>query len=392
VLATRLHAPGDLRLAGEPRPVPRPEESLVRVTAVGICGSDLHWWDEAGIGDATLAHPLVLGHEAAGVIEDGPHRGTRVAIDPAITCGTCSPCRAGHRNLCTRIAFAGHGRQDGALREYLAWPSRLLHPLPDALSDAEGALLEPLGVALHALDLGHLRLGGSAVVAGCGPLGLLLVATLRAAGAARVIAFEPLPHRREAARAFGADPVLDPAEADFPSAARPSSPGAAGASSPGAAGASSPGAAGASSPGARPGPAGTEYSSGESGAAQASSAATLREAVGEGVDVAFEMAGADAAIGLAMAAARPGGRVVLGGIPVGDRTAFQASVARRKGLTVAMVRRANEAYPRAIRLVASGAVDLTGLVTHRFGLARAGEAFAVAAQRQGIKVIIEPGA
>ena len=86
-----------------------PGETLVRVPAVGICGSDLHWWDEAQIGDAALARPLVLGHEAAGVIEEGPLHGIRVAIDPAIPCGACRPCRDGYRNLCTRIRFAGHG-------------------------------------------------------------------------------------------------------------------------------------------------------------------------------------------------------------------------------------------------------------------------------------------
>ena len=152
--AARLHEVGDLRLTDEPVPEPGPEESLVRVTAVGICGSDLHWWGEGGIGDATLSRPLVLGHEAAGVIADGPRRGERVAIDPAIPDGTCRLCRAGYRNLCLHLRFAGHGGQDGAMREFLAWPSDLLHPLPDTLSDADGALLEPLEAALTAAG-GH---------------------------------------------------------------------------------------------------------------------------------------------------------------------------------------------------------------------------------------------
>jgi L-iditol 2-dehydrogenase len=107
--------------------------------------------------------------------------------------------------------------------------------------------------------------------------------------------------------------------------------------------------------------------------------------------VAFEMAGTDEAVRLAMMAARPGGRVVLGGIPGDDRTTFRASTARRKGLTIAMVRRMNDAYPRAIGLAAAGRVDLAALVTHRFGLAEAPEAFTVAAQRSGLKVMIEPG-
>jgi L-iditol 2-dehydrogenase len=332
--AARLHGVGDLRLADEPEPATGPDQELVRVTAVGICGSDLHWWDEAGIGDAVITRPLVLGHEAAGVIEAGPRRGTRVAIDPAITCGRCRPCLDGYRNLCLNIRFAGHGDQDGAMRELLAWPSDLLHPLPDSVTDTDGALLEPLGVAIHALDLGHLRLGARVAVVGCGPIGLLLIAVLRTAGARHIAAFEPLPHRREAALRYGADVCLRPDILP----------------------------------------------------------ADLRELVGEGAEVVFEMAGTADAVTLSMTAVRPGGRVVLGGIPSDDRIAFEASTARRKGLTIAMVRRMNNVYGRAIGLAAAGSFSLAPLVTDRFGLASAGPAFGVAAKRKGLKVIIEPAA
>src|SRR5690348_14920107 len=212
--AARLHAVGDLRVADEPEPEGGPGMSLVRVTAVGICGSDLHWWDEGAIGDAKLSHPLVLGHEGAGVIADGPRRGERVAIDPAIPCETCRACRDGYRNLCHRITFAGHGETDGMLREVMAWPSALLHPLPDQVSDADGAMLEPLGVAIHSADLGHLPFAGTASVIGCGPVGLLLIGVLKAAGARSVLAVEPLAHRRAAAARMGADQVCDSAVGD----------------------------------------------------------------------------------------------------------------------------------------------------------------------------------
>jgi L-iditol 2-dehydrogenase len=330
----RLHAVGDLRLADEPVPAPGPGETLVRVTAVGICGSDLHWWGEGEIGDATLAHPLVLGHEAAGVIDAGPDRGKRVAIDPAISCGACRPCRDGYRNLCVRVRFAGHGEQDGAMREHLAWPSHLLHPLPEGVADADGAVLEPLGVAVHALDLGHVRLGATVMVVGCGPIGLLLIQVLRGAGAGRIVAVEPLAHRRTAAARYGADVCLDPVDVAVPR--------------------------------------------------------DVREVAGPGADVVFEMAGTESAVGLAMTAARPGGRVVLGGIPASDRIAFRASTARRKGLTIAMVRRMNDVYPRAISLVAAGRVDVATLVTHRLDLGSAPKAFGIAAERSGLKVIVEP--
>ncbi len=327
--AARLHAAGDLRVGEEPVPGASEGMSLVRVTAVGICGSDLHWWDEGAIGDATLAHPLVLGHEGAGVIAEGPRRGERVAIDPAIACGTCRACRDGYANLCYRIRFAGHGETDGMMREFMTWPTELLYPLPDGVSDADGALLEPLGVALHSVDLGHLRFGGTASVVGCGPIGLLLIAVLKAAGASSVLAIEPLAHRREAASRDGADVVAEPG-------------------------------------------------------------ADLRELTGFGVDVAFEAAGTGDGVRLAVESARPGGRVVLAGIPPDDTITLQASVARRKGLTIAMVRRMNHVYPRAIGLAARGAVDLGSLVSRRAGLDSAAGAFGEAARRSGLKVLIEP--
>src|SRR5512146_1370811 len=167
----RLHAIGDLRLHEEGMPVPVAGETQIHVRAVGICGSDLHWLEAGGIGDAQLDHPLVLGHEFAGMTEAGE----RVAVDPAIACGECEMCRTGNPNLCAHLRFAGHGAQDGALREMMAWPTRCLYPLPASLSFADGAMLEPLGVALHAMDLAKLKTGATVGVFGCGPIGLLIV-------------------------------------------------------------------------------------------------------------------------------------------------------------------------------------------------------------------------
>jgi L-iditol 2-dehydrogenase len=333
--AARLYGVGDIRVGDEPVPEPGPGETLVQVTAVGICGSDLHWFSEGAIGDAQLSQPLVLGHEAAGVIASGPRRGQRVAIDPAIPDGTCRACRDGYRNLCPHVRFSGHGGTDGSMREFMAWPSELLHPLPDELSARDGAMLEPLGVAVHSIDLGHLPFAGTAAVIGCGPIGLLTIQLLRVSGAESVVAFDPRRHRREAAAKLGADQVADPGEL------------------------------------------GPEFDG-------------LRDLVGDGVDVAFEIAGGDAGVGLAMHATRPGGRVTLGGIPDDDRIRFGASAARRKGLTIAMVRRMNEVYERAISLVAGGQVDTGTLVTDRFGLDDTAAAFGTAARRDGLKVIVEP--
>ena len=327
----RLHGAGDLRLHEESIPSPGPGESLVRVTAVGVCGSDLHWFSEAGIGDARLARPLVLGHEFAGVTEAGQ----RVAVDPAITCGLCEYCQAGHPNFCLELRFAGHAENDGALREYVAWPTRYLYPLPDALNDVDGAQLEPLGVAIHAVDLAHIKPGMTVGVFGCGPIGLLTLQVARAAGAAQLVATDlpSVPHRLDAARSLGAQVFA----AD----------------------------------------------------SKQSEVNEILSATGQqGVDVAFEVAGENEAVQAAIAAVRPGGKVILVGIPPDDRTAFTASTARRKGLTIKLVRRMKHTYPRAIRLVESGKVNVRSLVTGRFPLAKAAEAFAVAAKREGIKVVI----
>ncbi len=199
--SVRLHGTGNLQIHDEPVPVAGTGEQLVQIKSVGVCGSDLHWFAEGSIGDAKLDHPLVLGHEFAGETEDGQ----RVAIDPAIPCGHCEFCELGHPNLCDNMIFAGHGKNDGALREYGSYPTQCLFPIPDSLSYADGAMLEPLGVAIHTVDLGKLKAGMNVGVFGCGPIGLLIIQMAKLSGAANIFATDKLPHRVEAAKRFGAD-------------------------------------------------------------------------------------------------------------------------------------------------------------------------------------------
>lgn len=316
-------------------PTLAPGQVLLQVTAVGLCGSDRHWFEDAGIGDAHLSAPLVLGHELAGVIASGPRTGERVAIDPAIPCGSCRHCRAARANLCLALEFAGHAGTDGGLRRWMAWPEQRVHALPDSCSDAEGALLEPLGVAIHAVDLAQVRVGDAVAVVGCGPIGLLLIQLARLAGARWVGATDPLGHRLEAAARFGA--------ATFPV-------------------------------------------DGERG-----SATELIAAAGNGgVDVTFEAAGSAEAVQTAIRIAGPGTRVVVVGIPSDDRVTFRASTARRKELTILFTRRMLQTYPRAIDLVRRQAVDVAGLVTHRFPLQDGERAFEALQGRVGTKVLVEP--
>ena len=320
--ALRLHAAGELRLHEEPDPEPRAGDVLVRVGGVGLCGSDRHWFLEGGIGDAVLERPLVLGHELAGVVAAGARAGERVVLDPAVPCGRCALCLAGQGHLCADLRFAGHGSTDGGLRTLVAWPEQLAHPLPDEVSDVAAPLLEPLGVALHAVDLGGSGPATSAAVLGCGPIGLLLVQALREAGAMVELASDPLPHRAAAARELGA---------------------------------------------------------------------RRSERAGIEVDVAYEAAGDDAALDAAIAAARPGGRVVVVGIPDGDRSCFRAAAARRKELTLVFCRRMRaDDLRRAIALAGAERLELASLVSARYALADGPEAFRDVVERRGLKVLVEP--
>lgn len=326
----RLHGRGDLRLHDEERPRPGPGEILVRVRAVGLCGSDLHWFSEGGVGEGTVIRPFILGHEFGGVTEDG----RCVAVDPAIPCDACASCRDGYANLCEGVRFAGDGVQDGGLGEWVAWPEHCVIPLPGSLTEADAAMLEPLGIALHAVDLAHIRTAASVGVFGCGPIGLLILQVARLSGA-RLFATDlaSRPHRLDAARALGASVFA----ADGGCEGR-----------------------------------------------------AIHDAVGGGgLDVALEAAGDNAAVDAAIDAVRPGARVVLVGIPSEARTSFIASTGRRKGLTLVLARRMGHVYPRAIQLVTSGRVDIRSLVTHRFPLDQVQAAFDAAAQRVGHKVVVE---
>lgn len=340
--AARLHGPRDFRLEDLPEPpAPAPDEVIVQVGSVGVCGSDLHTYLDGRIGDTILAAPLVLGHEFAGTVvaagaeaRDGlgqPLRaGQRVAVDPAIPCWRCDRCEAGHPNLCRHLRFMGLWPDDGALQERVRVPARGCFPLPDALSLDEGALLEPLGVALHAVDLARLHVAQSVAVLGCGPIGLLILRLARLAGASPIFALDRFDWRLAMARRWGADEALDITAGDPVDM-------------------------------------------------------VLARTGGRGVAVAIEAAWGGEAIEQAVRMADLGARVVLVGIPSEDRAEFTHSVARRKGLTLLLSRRMKHTYSRATALALAGTISLAGLITHRFPLEKTGDAFALnAAYGDGI--------
>ncbi|MDZ7372204.1 MAG: alcohol dehydrogenase catalytic domain-containing protein, partial [candidate division KSB1 bacterium] len=339
----RLVALRTLELYEEPIPEPAAGEALLRIRAVGICGSDLHRFRGASFGDEDN-RGMVLGHEFAATVEklgEGVDRlqvGDRVAVEAAHHCGECEWCRRGYPNLCPRVRFCGMPDVEGALRDYMVWPAHLLHKLPPNLDYEDGVLAEVFGVALHAVDLAHVRPAMTAAVLGCGPIGLAVLHLLRRlTGVSAVWVSDPVEARREAALRFGADAAFDPQKEDV-------------------------------------------------------STALNRETRGCGVDFIFEAAGVPQTFEQMVDIAAPGGHLIVIGIPEDDRCAFAAGAARRKGLTFRFVRRSLMTYERVLTLMGKGFIDGRSLITHRFSLDRAQEAFQLAeAYADGvIKAVILP--
>jgi len=339
----RLMEPLRFELRDECEPVPGPGEALVESLAVGICASDIHYYAEGGIGENRLTEPLIPGHEPMGtVMAVGPNVaeewiGKRVAVEPGVPCFKCEVCLRGDINLCPEVRFFGTPPIDGAFRERFVHPAVMLEEVPEDFSPTDGAMLEPLGVAIHAVDLAKPRTGTGAVVVGCGTIGLSTIVMLRAAGVSPIYAMDPLPYRIEIAQKVGADQVFLGLAADVLE----------------------------------------DYM-----------AVTKRR----GTEVVFEAAGQAAAHAPAMEMAAIGGKAVIIGITAADRVTYRESRARRKGLTIYMARRSRFTLRRGIQLIQSNRIDLSELVTHRFPLGRIQEAFEIARHyRDGVvKAVIEP--
>jgi L-iditol 2-dehydrogenase len=315
-----LHGPHDARVAPFNLREGEDGETLLDVAAVGLCGSDLHYFKDGGIGSAVIREPFVPGHEFGGylsedVTELGLARGALVAVDPNRACGHCEHCRAGHPNLCPNVRFIGAPPFDGAMTERIWVPKSQIVPLPETMSPLEAVMLEPLGVAIHAVDLAKPRLLERVAVLGCGPIGLLILQVLKVAGAGDILAVDPLTHRREMAKALGAAEVGE-------------------------------------------------------------GVADIRAWThNEGCPLVVEATNSPDGFRDAVLSARIGGRVVLVGIPDGDVYTLPAAEARRRGLKIKFSRRMGEVYPRAIALVTTGKVDVRTMVTHEVGLEEAPEAF-----------------
>jgi L-iditol 2-dehydrogenase len=334
----------EIRDAREPT-LRDPEDVMVRIDAVGVCGSDIHYYTEGRIGSQIVKFPEIIGHECSGTVTaiGGAVRklgsGQRVAIDPLLACGECDQCIAGRLHTCRRQKFLGcPGQATGALAQYLVMPARCCYPVPAPMSAAQAAMVEPLAVALHSLRLAPLNPGAKIAILGAGPIGLSVLLVCRATlkdRDSRVYVSDLIDERVEAARRCGADWCGNSRHQDIRAAIAAQEP--------------------------------------------------------LGLDVVFECAGQQDTLDQAAELLKPGGTLLIVGIPELDRVSFDPHLLRRHELEVKSVRRQNNCLAPAIELIASGAVSVDPLVTHRFPLAKTKNAFdLVASYGEGvIKAMIE---
>ncbi len=325
-------------------PVPGPGEVLIKVEAVGVCGSDVHYYRHGRIGSQIVNKPLVLGHEAAGKIVvtgkgvGGIKAGTRVALEPGVPCRVCEFCRKGEYNVCLKMRYFGCPSVDGAYREYLTHPADFVFPLPANLSYEEGAMIEPLSVGLHAVELGGIRPGDTVAVIGAGSIGLCALQAARLAGAGVIFISDKLAPRLKLAKKFGAGVTVD--------------------------------------------------------ASLENLVEVVKKATGgRGVDVAIEAVGSDETFQQTLDAARPGATVVFIGIKAEGKITLDIDPARKKGLTIKNVRRFRHWYSRAIQLTGRGKTDVKSLVTHRFPMKRILDAFRLVENYSDgvVKAVVYPG-
>jgi L-iditol 2-dehydrogenase len=317
----------ELDICERPRPVlERPDDVLLRIETVGVCGSDIHYYTEGRIGGQVIEHPATLGHECAGtVVEAGPaaprlKAGQRVAVDPAISCGQCDQCRQGRAHTCRKLQFLGcPGQAPGAAAEFITIAAESCYPIPDSMTMVQAALVEPLSVGVHAVHLAAMPPGGAVGVLGSGPIGLCVLMAIGALCPNRTFVTDLLDNRLGLAKRYGADWAGVPTREDVVGA-------------------------------------------------------ILKEE-SEGLDCVFECAGRQETLDQAVELLKPGGTLVMVGIPEGDRVSFRTEALRRKELRLQNVRRQNDCTKEAIDLVATGAVDVDPLATHHFALDETKEAF-----------------
>jgi L-iditol 2-dehydrogenase len=338
--AAVLHAANDLRVEDVPVPSIGPEDALVRVRACGICASDVHYFVHGRIGQYVVEEPMIVGHELAGdVVAIGPGVrglavGTRVALEPGVTCGRCQMCKSGRYNLCPDVSFFATPPIQGAMSEYAVIRADFAHPLPDHVSYEQGALCEPISVGIHCCDLTGVKPGDRVVILGAGPIGLTAILAARQRGAGLVIISDVYPARLDVARRLGAVAV-DVRTEDI--------------------------------------------------------AAVVRERTGGvGAEALFDTSGVRGVTEAAPELVRKGGAIAIVGLPADDAITYRMLTVVHKELTIHGVFRYANTYAAAVALVASGQYPVEAVVTDHYPIDEALAAFdtALNAKDRAIKVMV----
>lgn len=332
---SELRGAGDVAVVERETPRPAEGEVLVEVGSVGVCGSDVHYYEHGRIGPYVVESPLVLGHEAGGVVAAvGPgvttlSVGQRVSIEPGVPCRACAQCLAGRYNLCPDVKFFATPPYDGAFSQYVVMPAQFVFPVPDSISDDAAGLLEPLSVGVWACRRAQVSPGRTVLVTGAGPIGLIAAQTARAYGADSVTVTDVNPHRLRLAETLGLNAI------DV-------------------------------------------------------SGMSLVEA-GVEPDVLLECSGNARATWDAVSVMARAGTVVLVGMG-GDEVRLPLSYVQDRELVITGAFRYANTWPTAIELAASGRVDLDSMVTGHFGLADVEAALTASrSDPTAIKVMVKPG-
>jgi len=323
-----LHGINDIRLEERPTPKPGPHDVLIAVRSVGICGSDVHYWTHGRIGPFILNAPMILGHESSGEVvgvgEKVTHLkvGDRVTMEPGVPCRMCVHCKTGRYNMCPDVIFMATPPYDGSLSNYIIHPADFCFKLPDHVSYDEGAMCEPLSVGVHAVTRAHISIGQSALVTGAGPIGLMSIMAAKAAGAGIIICTDIKPERLEVAKSLGATHTIDLSQTS-------------------------------------------------------DGAARVQEILPGGVNATIECSGVESAVTLGIRATCNGGVLVLVGMggPMSNVPLVEAAI---REIDIRGVFRYANTYPKALALIASGAVNVKPCITHHFPFAQSEKAFVVA--------------
>jgi len=344
--AAVMYGIDDIRIENLPIPDIGPDDVLVRIRSVGVCGSDIHFYKEGRIGSVVVVPPHILGHECAGeIVGIGANVknlkiGDKVAIEPGRPCGKCELCLKGKYNLCPEMIFmsAPHPRKldEGAFVEYSARPAHFCFPLPEHISFDEGAMVEPLAVALQALKQGKISAGQSIAILGCGPIGLAVLIAAKAYGCSPIYMTDIMDYRLNKAKTTGATEVFNVAEEDY-----------------------------------------TEKINKLTG--------------GRGVDAVIDTTGSEKAYMGAVAIAARGSTIVLVGMSANEMALFNIGSIIDKELFIAGVFRYNNVYQQAVNLISSGIADVKQLISHRLKFENIVEAMDIVAKKRDnvVKVIID---